>query len=232
MGIWNEAIADQIQSTRRDILVALKKNGPLTAQELAERLAITSMGVRRHLMTLQKDNLVDFEVHRQPVGRPVYRYQLTESAEVFFQKGYVDFIRDALATVEALAGPEMVEAIFNEQQKRRLAEIRQMVPAQSTIENRLEALNTVLNRDGFLAEWEKVSDTEYRLRAYNCTIRDIAKQFPQACAADLQLLHDFFPDADVQRVEHQLHGDFFCGYHIVLKESAPTDVQDETDDQE
>jgi len=217
MGMWNEAIADQIQSTRRAILAALKKNGPLTAQDLAERLNITSMGVRRHLMTLQKDNLVDFEVQRQAVGRPIYRYRLTESAEVLFQKGYVSFIHDALETIESVAGPEIVAEIFNRRKARRLAEAQQVAPTSSSIEARLAALDAILDRDGFLAEWEKVSDTEYHLHEYNCAIRDVAKAFPQACAADLQLLHDFFPDADVQRVKHQLHGDFFCGYRITLK---------------
>ena len=43
----------ELQPTRRKILLALKKSGGMTATELSELLGMTSMGVRRHLTTLE-----------------------------------------------------------------------------------------------------------------------------------------------------------------------------------
>ena len=45
--------------TRERILVLLRRHGRLSAPRLAELLQLTSVGVRRHLVLLERDGLVD-----------------------------------------------------------------------------------------------------------------------------------------------------------------------------
>ena len=41
-------------TTRGEILSLIKRHGPMTVQELSQRLAITPMGVRQHLAILEQ----------------------------------------------------------------------------------------------------------------------------------------------------------------------------------
>lgn len=71
-------------STRDKILQMLKTKGELSAKEITEFIGITSMAVRRHINTLEKEGLIESKTIRQPMGRPSAIYRLTEQAEDFF----------------------------------------------------------------------------------------------------------------------------------------------------
>ena len=74
MGPAQKNLALELQPTRRKILLALKKSGGMTATELSELLGMTSMGVRRHLTTLERDGLVMYDSQQRGLGRPSYLY--------------------------------------------------------------------------------------------------------------------------------------------------------------
>src|SRR5512137_878801 len=92
-----DPIGDQLQPTRRKIVLALKQRGGLTAAELAEMLGITSMGVRRHLTTLERDKLVRYELVQRGKGRPSYVYRLSPQAENLFPKNYAALANELLS---------------------------------------------------------------------------------------------------------------------------------------
>jgi predicted ArsR family transcriptional regulator len=73
-------------STRQQILEMLKKNDTMSAKEIAAKLKITDIAVRRHLLTLEKDHLVQTKLVRQSMGRPYHVYMLTEMSEQVFPK--------------------------------------------------------------------------------------------------------------------------------------------------
>lgn len=63
-------------NTRQQILTLLKRSGPgLTADDLAQQLRISAVAVRKHLATLEREDLVMAELQRRPMGRPTYRYR-------------------------------------------------------------------------------------------------------------------------------------------------------------
>ena len=74
-------MANEETSTRRTIITILRTEGPMTAGDLAERIGITEMAIRRHIATLERDNLIYPTTLRQPMGRPAKVYQLTEEAD-------------------------------------------------------------------------------------------------------------------------------------------------------
>lgn len=65
------------------ILLQLKALGPHSAKMLAERLDITPMGIRQHLQSLEKRELVCYEEARSKVGRPTRYWSLTERGYAF-----------------------------------------------------------------------------------------------------------------------------------------------------
>ena len=57
-------------STRKVILSMLKTQGPLSVHDLAKQLGITEMAVRRHIHSMEKDDLLETKLVRQAMGRP------------------------------------------------------------------------------------------------------------------------------------------------------------------
>ena len=60
------------------ILMLLKMRGEATALVIAEELAITKEGARKHLLNLSADGLIEATVQSGGVGRPSVSYSLTE----------------------------------------------------------------------------------------------------------------------------------------------------------
>lgn len=87
-------------STRDKILQLLKTKGELSAKEITEFIGITSMAVRRHINTLEKEGLIESKTIRQPMGRPTAIYHLTDQAESFFPNKYHTLTLDLLGELE------------------------------------------------------------------------------------------------------------------------------------
>lgn len=198
-------------STRRQILQHLRTEGKLTAQQLAEKLEITSMGVRRHLMTLERDGLIHMQTQRQAAGRPTYVYRLTETGLETFPKSY-----DLLAT-------QLLDAVRVQQGEPRIAEIfagrmeqlfEQYAPrmAGKNLAERVNELAKIQEEAGYMARWEKVRGG-FLLKEQNCAIYRVACRFQDACQFELELFRRLL-DADLQRVEHQVKGDLACTYFV------------------
>ncbi len=212
----HEAMQRQMQATRRQILLTLKTRGGMTADELSEVLGITAMGVRRHLMTLERDGLVAYEAVQRGVGRPSYVYHLTELADDLFPKSYDRLANELLQIIEALEGEEKVEQIFAIRMKR-LAEAYQPRLAGKSLAERVEELARIQAENGYLSEWEQLDDNTFLLKQYNCTISEVAKRCSYACDYEMRLYEELLNGAEVVRVKHLANGDVGCYYRIVAK---------------
>ncbi len=212
----HDRLDGQVPPTRRRILEELKKTGGLTCKELAETLGITSMGVRRHLMMLQRDGLVQYDSVRRGLGRPSYVYRLTDLAEELFPKNYGQLANELLTYLQVLDGEEKVQALFEQRAQRRLRN------AQSRLRglpwpDKVRELVALLVEEGYLAEMEQVDEDTILLREYNCAIRQVAQRFGHACSTELEFIRNLLPEAEVTREYHIVSGDTFCGYRIVRR---------------
>lgn len=113
-------------STREQILHLLKTDGPMTVSDLAEKLDITEMAVRRHLNTLERDQMIGSRLLRQAMGRPTSQFYLTDKADEYFPKNYHTFALSLLEDIEETEGPEAVERLF-ERRKDRLTKSFKML---------------------------------------------------------------------------------------------------------
>src|SRR6516162_5035917 len=85
--------------TRAAIVRLLKTEGAMDSAQLAERLGLTTMGVRQHLYALQREKFVVAEARPVPVGRPVKYWRLTPAADRFFPAAYAEL---SIALLDAL----------------------------------------------------------------------------------------------------------------------------------
>lgn len=198
-------------STRRQILQLLRTDGNLTAQQLAGRLEITSMGVRRHLTTLERDGLIQVQTLRQPQGRPTFVYRLTEAGFDTFPKSYDLLATQVLDIVRAKEGDARVTEIFAGRMDQLYDQYAPRMVGKNLGE-RVQELAKIQEEGGYMARWEK-AEGGYLLREQNCAIYRVACRFQDACQFEIQLFRRLL-DADLQRVEHQVKGDLACTYFI------------------
>lgn len=204
--------------TRRQVLTTLKKSDGLTADQLSVLLGITSMAVRKHLSALERDGLIESTVVRRPVGRPVHVYRLSSLADDFFPKHYHLVITDLLSDLMELDGEQKVELLLARRAERTRQFLEARVGKAGTFEERVEALAEGMDELGYLAAWERIDDSTYIIRQYNCAIQRVANCFPVVCQYESECFGEIL-DADVERCSHILAGDCMCGFLIRARQN-------------
>ncbi|SES98690.1 metalloregulator ArsR/SmtB family transcription factor [Paenibacillus sp. NFR01] len=207
-------------STRRMIMTLLKTKGPLTIGALAEELGITEMGVRRHVLQLEQESLAKTKVVRQPMGRPMHVYSLTERAEDHFPKSYHNLALELLRELDHVSGQETVHALFEGRKRRMLAQYTPMMEGQG-LEERVAELASIQNAGGYMATWSKQEDGSYMMCEYNCPIRQVAAGYRVACQCEQQLFEELL-GAKVTRSECMAEGGQCCKYVIAAKKKDKT----------
>jgi predicted ArsR family transcriptional regulator len=199
-------------STRDQILHMLKTKGSLSVSDMALELGITEMAVRRHLNTLERDNLIKSTLVRQAMGRPTNVYSLSEDADELFPRNYSHFTLDFLRDIRELDGPEKVELLFRRRENR----LEEAYRAQMTgeLEERVAILAQLQNDKGYMVEWEKDESTDvYYIKEFNCPIAQIAREFKDACRCELSLFRRVL-GADVEQTSCMAYGGEKCVFQI------------------
>lgn len=88
---------------------AVESLGPQSAKMLADRISITTMGIRQHLQQLEQRELVCYEEARTKVGRPTRYWSLTTKGHSQFPDRHQDLSRVILGAAQQLFGDEGVE---------------------------------------------------------------------------------------------------------------------------
>ena len=198
---------------RRTIMRLLKLKGPMMADKLSEYVEISTVGVRGHLTSLEHDGLVSFQAERRGVGRPRYVYSLTEQGDELFPRTYPQVANALLDALRSLEGEEAVDRIFDKRTEW-LADQYSSRMMDKDLAGRVKELAAIRSEEGYMADWERVSEDEFILREQNCAILQIAKKTPQACSFELQLFRRVLDGADVNRDDHMMAGDRMCSYFI------------------
>ena len=203
---------------RRDLLVELRKEQPLSAKELGIRFGLTANALRRHLKTLEDAGLVRFRREVRGVGGPVYAYALTERGEQLFPREYAGALADALDVVRAEQGAEGVVRLFRRRWEAIAEEARPRLASRSLAE-RARALAAMLTANGYMAESESHAPGEARIREHNCAVREIAQRFPEVCSAEEEFIEEVL-GTSVERQQHMMHGCASCEYTAKEKKHA------------
>lgn len=201
------------RGTRGELLVALKRLQPISAEDLAERMGVTPNALRRHLKELETEGIVSFEREVRGVGRPSNAYSLTATGEALFPRAYDAALTKVLELVREQEGTEGLARIFERQWAEIAVEARDALHA-LPLHERAQLLAELLSSRGYMAEAESGPGGESRIREHNCAIRAIAERFPEVCAAEARFLEDVL-GATVERQAHIASGAKCCEYCVV-----------------
>jgi predicted ArsR family transcriptional regulator len=197
--------------TRERILFLLKKKGPLSIDDLSRQMGITPMGIRQHLISLERKGLVDYIARRYGVGRPAFLYKLTEKADDLFPKAYHKFILTTLKELERNEGREKIEEIFRWRKEKILRDNKDALSEKKSLQDRVFALKDVLESDGYLVDLD-MDDNNFILKEFNCPIARVASEYREACKYELQVYRELLRK-EVTRQECIAEGSSSCTCH-------------------
>lgn len=170
--------------TRERILLLLRRHGPLSATQLAKHLDLSPVGIRRHLTTLSRDGLVDWDVRKRPRGRPTAVYHLTDAGHETFPRHYDELSQEAITFLGRGDGSAL--RAFLAWRNERLAAAYHDRFSAGTVEERARELAAALNEQGFMAEVEATPEG-VRICQYNCTVEHVAAQHHDVCRSETAL---------------------------------------------
>ena len=201
--------------TQRRVLEALKRRGEATADELSGTLGVSSSAVRQHLSALRAAGLIEARQERGQPGRPADRYRTTDRAEPLFVPVDDDLSIELLTLIDD-EDPDLVQRVFDRRRARLVDDARHRLDG-STFDERVERVTELLDAQGYLSDFERVSDRHYRINLHSCAVWSVASRFRQACASELEFLQQVLPDAEVTRTTHKTSGAHTCAYDIHLR---------------
>ena len=177
-----------MQATRERILNILKERGEATVQELSGTLDLTTVTIRHHLDTLQREKLVGAPsvLHRKAPGRPQHVYRLTEEASDFFPKRYEPLIDLILVELRKHLSREKIHDLMARIGQRMAKEVA--IPVGASFEERIVVAAEFMDRRGYMAHWERSNNEQYLIHIANCPYEGVARRHREVCTIDKTLL--------------------------------------------
>lgn len=206
-----EALVD-LSPAQRQVVVALKRRGEASAEELAEALGITPSGVRQHLAALRAAGVVAARQERGRPGRPTDLYHSTDLAQAVLPKASVDLSVELLGHIEE-EDPQLLSRIFERRRDRRVEQARTQM-AGKNLDEKISLLAGMLDEEGYLADFEKLPGGAFRMTLHSCAIWAVASRYGQACTTELEFLREVLPEVEIERIAHKAAGAHACGYEI------------------
>ena len=206
---------------RAAVLELLKREGPVSADSLAERLGITAMAVRQHLAALQAEGLAapaPAERKAKSRGRPLTLWRATEAADAHFPDSHSLLAVDLLGQMKRAFGEEGLDRLLALRTQDQERAYRAETDRAKTLKARLEALARIREREGYMPEVKRDPDAKggFLFVENHCPICSAARQCQNLCREELALFRRVLGEGvQVERISHILAGAGRCAYRVV-----------------
>jgi predicted ArsR family transcriptional regulator len=229
-------------STRRAVLFALRRDGPLSPDKLADAVGISRTAVLQQLHALTAAGLVQRSAVKHGVGRPRHLYELTPDAQAAFPANYRGLAASMVRALDGIGGTDLLDEVFRVRRTQLAHQIQARFAEKglqgAPLEDRARELARFQDEQGYLCDCRREAvtapanqaagsngsgesaapiqvspDGVIRLRERNCAIYEVATMTPAACRAEVQLFREVL-GARVVRETHIASGDRACTYRI------------------
>jgi len=215
-----------IENTREKIVHAIRSQGRISVNELAEAAGVSPVSVRHHLAALAADQLIKAEEDRHGVGRPRKLYSLTERAFEQTPGRYLRLTHRILERMKDNLTDAEMQALFADIAGSMADEIDPLIRNQP-LDQRIQVLSDFLNEEGFAVEIEQ-EGSQLTLRELACPYFQISREHPEVCAISRTLISRTL-GVDVERQQWLMNGDTHCSFSLHLEPaqygSAPASAQ-------
>lgn len=204
----------RLHSTSQQILGLLKKHHKLSINDLKQHLHITDMAVRKHIIRLEKEHLIQSYQVKQQMGRPITYYELSKTGENLFPKKYSLMTIEFLQDIEEMHGIEAVNTLFEKREKRLQKKYEVTIPQKKNLQEKVKELAKIQDEHGYMAEARQLNEQEFELTEYNCPIYRVAQRYKKACHCELSLFKRVLGVEHIERTSCISEGDHCCKYTI------------------
>jgi len=201
---------------RNAVLSLLQREGPISADSLAERLALTGMAVRLHLGALLTADLAAFETESRPRGRPVQMWRATAKAAAQFADSHSALAVDLIQQMKTAFGDHGMDRILKLRTAEQEKTYRAKTDAARSLKGKLDQLARIRTAEGYMAEVRRDGESGDWLFVENhCPICAAARLCTGLCREELALFHRVLgKDIKVERLSHILAGAGRCAYRV------------------
>ena len=204
--------------TRETTLTLLLRQGETSAASLAETLGISVQAMRRHLRSLEDDELVEASPTTAGPGRPSNLWRLTSKGHQHFPNGIENFALGLLESMAATLSPEVMADLLRQQALEKATLYRKEL-GNAPLEERVRALVNLRLKEGYVSDMQPApSGSGWCVSEFHCSVQRIAEEYPAVCDQELQLIRHTFPDCLVERVHWRLESGHSCGFSIAPKQ--------------
>jgi predicted ArsR family transcriptional regulator len=176
------------ESSDRALLDLIRRDGPLTVTEMADRLGVTATAVRNRLTRLVGSGMVERRAEHGGRGRPRHTYQASVEAHKRLGQNYADLAvvlwDEMMRTVEDRKLRRLLFARITE----RLAELYRSQMTGDEWEGRLIQLGAILHERGIEAEvTHGGGGSSPVLKQHSCPYYELAESDRAVCAMERKM---------------------------------------------
>lgn len=157
--------------------------GGLTADELAEALAISRNAVQQQLTALERDDLIEVAELRSTGGRPSRAYGLTDAGRELFPKHYARMAEALLRHTQEMFGEDGLRKVLSRMAAELTAEVAPRLEGKAG-EERLREVVRILDELGYGA----YLDENGNVHARNCVFHKLAQTSDVVCRYDSMVI--------------------------------------------
>ena len=214
------ALDASFSSTKKRLLLLLKREGPTSLEDLASALRISKMAALKHMNAFETKGLVGRSFRPGGRGRPRVIFSLTSNASPLFPEAYVQMTEAALGFVEKKLGREAVEDLLKQRTQELYVKHRGKMEGKD-LRGRVEELVRIRDAGGYMADLGTTRKDTIEMLEHNCPIYAVAQKYGEACAVEQDLFRKLLK-ADVDASHRVVAGDPVCRFLIRKRESDRT----------
>jgi predicted ArsR family transcriptional regulator len=170
------------------IVRELKRSGGLPVSELAERLEMSYMGIKKHCLDLSKAGYLTTRRKPKTAGRPELLYQLTEKGNELFPTETHSMTLQILSASKELYGAsaagKLLFLYFRDKEKDYASKLRG-----ETTYSRATWLVRLRDREGYLMEvLGAENDRSFKLIQKHSPLAEIFRVYPEAIRMESEMI--------------------------------------------
>jgi predicted ArsR family transcriptional regulator len=205
-------------STKKQLLLALKREGSVSLADLSQELGISKMATWKHLAALETKGLVERSSRPGGRGRPRAFFALSDGSSSLFPEAYTHMTMCALHFIEEKIGREGVVRLLKQRAQEVLDANRGRMP-DAKLKERVVELVKIRDEGGYMAELGHAGKNVVEMFEHNCPIMAVAEEYPEACRVERELFQKLL-HADVETSHRVVAGDPMCRFLIRARDST------------